>query len=335
MIEQLEVLRSGNDLSVDQTKNGFQQIMTGQVPDDQLAEFLTRLADKGETVDELVGAAQVMREMAAPVRCGDPDVIDTCGTGGDGISTFNISTTAGIVAAAAGACVAKHGNRSVTRVSGSAEVLDALGVNIDANIETMERCLDEVGFAFLFAVNLHPAMKHAIGVRKQLGRRTIFNLVGPLTNPASARRQLLGVSRADLMGKMAEALSRLDAVRAMVVHGHGGLCDLSLSGPSSAIELKDGRIESREISPESLELGGAEVEEITVDSPAASAESVRGVLSGVPGPKRDIVILNAAAALVIAGKAEDLGGAAELAQNAIDSGKANDLLLRVCEISQS
>lgn len=333
MQKALTVLRGGGSLSVEQSRGAFDQIMSGRVSDDDLGAFLVLLADKGETEDEVIGAATVMREKATRVRCDDPDAIDTCGTGGDGTSTFNVSTAAGLVAAAAGARVAKHGNRTNTRVSGSAEAMIALGINVDADVATLEKCLDEAGFAFLYAVNLHPAMKYAVPVRKKLGRRTIFNLLGPLCNPAGVRRQLLGVNQPELTGKIAAALLGLDAARAMVVHGDGGLCDLTTTGVSKVTELRDGKLEELAVDPAELGLARAELSDLLVDSPAASARAIRDVLAGKPGPRRDVAVLNAAAALVVAGKAADLSEGVALAAEAVDTGRANDLLGKVVSIT--
>ncbi len=330
----LEKLIAGQDLSREESARVFHFIMSGQAHDALIGAFLAALAAKGETVDEIVGAAEAMRACVTPVRC-DVDCIDTCGAGGDGISTFNVSTTAAIIAAAAGATVAKHGNVTNTRVSGSAEVLHALGVNIDCPPAIVERCLREVGIGFLFARNLHPAMQHAAPARRALGVRTIFNLLGPLTNPVGVRRQVLGVPRADLTEKMAEVLRRLGAVRAMVVHGGDGLGDLTITSETRVSELHHGAIQTRYVAPEGLGLRRAVLQDLVVASPQESAAVVRRVLSGEPGPPRDHVLLNAAAALVVAEVAEDLPHGLCLAAAAIDDGRARETLRRWIEVTNA
>jgi len=314
-------------LAADETRGLFDAIMDGRVEPPAMAAILTALAAKGETVAEIVGAAQAMRARASSVRVpAGVSAIDTCGTGGDGQPIFNVSTTVALVAAAAGATVAKHGNRSNVRPSGSAEVLQALGVNIDADVPVLERCLQECRVAFLYAVRLHPAMKHAAPVRRALGIRTIFNLLGPLTNPAGVRRQLIGVNRPELVEAMVEALRALGAERAMVVHGLEGLCDLSIAGPSRV-----GRWDGREVRFEEIDgrVVGAtpgNLAQLRVTSPEHSAALVREVLDGRPGPAREIVVFNAAAALWVAGRAEDWSDGARLARAAIDGGAGRQTL---------
>ncbi len=322
------------DLSAAEAREAFERIMSGQASEGQIAALLTALACKGESTDELVGAAEAMREKVTPVRCDDADAIDTCGTGGDGISTFNVSTASAIVAAAAGVTVAKHGNRTHTRASGSAEALDALGVNLAADVATVEACLRQAKVAFLFAVNLHPAMKYAVPVRKMLGIRTIFNLLGPLTNPAGVKRQVLGVNRPELTEKIAKVLARLGAVRAMVVHGMDGLCDLTITGPSRISELRAGRVETQTIEPEALGLKAASLDDLRVDSPQASATAIGEILAGQTGPRRDIVLLNAAAALVVADRVKDLTEGIARAAEVIDSQAAAETLAKLVELSR-
>lgn len=328
-----EKLDRGRDLSRNETATAFEQIMSGSVEEEALCRFLRALAEKGETVEEIVGAASVMRQHLVGIRAPD-GAIDTCGTGGDGVSTFNVSTTASIIAAGAGAVVAKHGNRTNTRVSGSAEVLTELGLNLDADVPTLERSLREVGMAFLYAPRLHPAMKHALPARKRLGIRTVFNLLGPLTNPARVRRQVVGVPRADLTETVASALRELGAERAWVVHGADGLCDLSITGTSRVTELRDGNIRSFTISPDQIGLRQAALSALMVASPAQSAQSVRGILAGTGGPQRDHAVLNAAAALVISDRAPDLRQAVPLAQHSIDSGAARQKLRRLIDVTE-
>lgn len=321
----LEKLLARQSLSRAEAAEAFELIMDGQVPDAAIGALLAVLAAKGETLDELVGAAQALRSRATRIRCA-PDAIDTCGAGGDGISTFNVSTTAALIAAAAGATVAKHGNLTNTRVSGSAEVLQALGVNIDCDPAVVERCLSQARIGFLFARKLHPAMRHAAAARRALGIRTIFNLLGPLTNPAGVRRQVLGVPRAELTGRLAEALGQLGTVRAWVVHGLDGLCDLTITGETQVSELRDGRIDTRRIAPEDFGLRRAALADLAVASPQQSADAVCRILAGQPGPRRDHALLNAAAALVVAGLADDLPDGLRQAAAAVDDGRAQATL---------
>lgn len=330
----LEKLLAGKHLTREEAYTVFDRIMSGEAGEAEIAGLLVALAAKGETVDEIVGAARAMREKVTPVRC-DADCIDTCGTGGDGISTFNVSTTAAIIAAAAGATVAKHGNRTNTRVSGSAEVLQALGVSLEADIPVLERCLRECRIAFLFAPKLHPAMKYAAPVRRALRVRTVFNLLGPLTNPAGAKRQLLGVPRPELTELLAEALRELGAARAMVVHGAGGLCDLTITGPTRVSELVNGSIRTRAIAPEDVGLARSDLQPLMVNSAPASAGAVREVLEGCPGPRRDHALLNTAAALVVADLAADLREGIRLAAEAIDGGAARATLARLVTLSNA
>lgn len=322
-----QVLMRGEHLSRDQARWLFSRIMSGQVSESVIGALLGALCVRGESIDELVGAAEAMREGAIKVAC-SADCIDTCGTGGDGISTFNVSTTAAIIAAAAGAIVAKHGNRSATRVSGSSEVLTELGIDVDAEPGRVERSLREARIGYLNARMLHPAMRYAAPVREALPVRTIFNLLGPLTNPAGARRQLLGVPRPDLVGKIAESLRRLGAVHAWVVHGDDGLCDLTITGPATVAEVCDGAIRRIRVSPADVGLSIAPRESLHVASPRDSADAICSILAGVPGPRRDHALLNAGAALVVAGVAPDLRSGVELAAASVDSGEAERTLAR-------
>ena len=329
----IEAPIAGRDLTRPQAATVFSELMTGRLPDDAIERFLTALADKGETVDEIVGAAEVMRRHADRVECDESNAIDTCGTGGDGISTFNVSTAAALVAAGAGAKVAKHGNRSNSRKSGSAEVLQALGVNIDAPPAVVAECIREAGIGFLFAAQLHPARKHVVPIRRKIGRPTIFNLLGPLTNPASVKRQIVGVPRFDLMKKIASALRQLGSKRVMVVHGHDGLCDFTITGPSSYVELRDDHFKEHTIEPKDVGLDSAPLDALRIDSPAQSAEAIRSILDGKLGPRRDHTILNAAAALVVAGVATDLPDGVRRAAESIDGGAAANALNRLVELS--
>lgn len=331
--ETLKQVIAGNDLPQQQTHWAFNQIMDGTWSESQIAGLLVALAAKGETIDEIAGAALAMREHAAKIETGGADVIDTCGTGGTGLSTLNVSTGAALVAAGAGVKVAKHGNRTNTRASGSADVLKALGVNIDADVPTVEKCLAEANVCFCFAILCHPAMKYAGPVRKSLGVRTIFNVLGPLTNPAGARRQVMGVFDAKLTETIAQVLSTLGAKRAMVVHAEDGLDELSVTSPTKISELANGQITTRTVTPEDFGLTRASLEDLMIDSPAQSAQIIRDVLSGKPGPARDIITLNAAAALAVAGKAQTIAQALAIATESIDSGSAAAALAKLIEIS--
>lgn len=325
-------LMRGKDLSREEMGDLFGTLMTGGLSNVEMAAALGALSAKGETVEELVAAARVMRAHVTPVQCVD-GAIDTCGTGGDGISTFNVSTTAAIIAAAAGATVAKHGSHTNTRASGSAEVFKALGIQLEADVKTMERCLAEARVAFLYAPRLHPAMKHAGPVRKQLGVRTIFNLLGPLTNPAGVKRQLLGVSHEDLTEKVCLVLQELGAIHAMVVYGLDGLCDLTITGETKISELKEGVISTYLVLPEDVGLERAELDALLVRSPEESAAAVQEILDGGRGPRRDHALLNAGAALVVAELADDLAAGIEMAGRAVDSGAGGETLARLVELS--
>jgi len=334
LLEIIAALRRGRHLSREQTRAVFERIMTGAMAPEPMAEFLTALAAKGETVEEIAGAADVMNEKVTRVRC-DVECIDTCGTGGDGISTFNVSTTAAIIAAAAGATVAKHGNRTHTRVSGSAEACAELGVKLDAEVPVLERCLRECGIAFLYAPRLHPAMRHAAPVRQKLGIRTIFNLLGPLTNPAGARRQVMGTSRPELTETLARVLAVRDATFAWVPHSHDGLCDLTITGPTRITEVRDGRIRTFSVHPHDVGFETAPLDALIVDSPQASAAAIRAILEGRDrGPRRHHALLNAGAALVVAGMAEDLRDAVARASAAISTGATAEKLRHLVEVSQ-
>ena len=322
----IEQLRAGKDLARGQAKWVFDRMMSGDVDERDFKALLTALVDKGESVDELVGAAEAMRAKVVRINC-DAECIDTCGTGGDGISTYNVSTTAAIIAAAAGATVAKHGNRSTSRVSGSTEVLTELGIDVEADVEVVERCLREARIGYLNARNLHPAMKHAAPIRQALPFRTTFNLLGPLTNPAGARRQVLGVPRPELVEKLGRALLELGAKHAWVVHGDG-LCDLTVTGSTTVVEVREGELRRFAVDPKDVGLGRASMDDLLVSSPKASAEAVLRILDGEAGPKRDHALLNAGAALVVAGVATDLGVGVALASEAIDDGRARETLDR-------
>jgi anthranilate phosphoribosyltransferase len=328
----------GQDLSESQMISVMDQIMGGEATPAQIAAFIVALRMKGETVDEITGAARVMRDRATPVRVGrvlDLDredinldqetmttVLDTCGTGGSGTKSFNISTTVAFVVAACGVRVAKHGNRSVSSLCGSADVLEALGVNLDVPVETVERCIDEVGIGFLFAPALHGAMRHAIGPRKEIGIRTIFNLLGPLTNPAGADRQVLGVYREELVATLAEVLCRLGCKRGFVVHGLDGMDEITLTNSTQVAEIRDCQYRVYGVSPEEFGFELCSLEALKGGDARCNAELVRGVLEGVAGPRRDIVLLNSAFALVAAGCADTIADGVAQAAEALSSGRA-------------
>lgn len=340
----LAQLVTGKPLSTAQAIEAFEQIMTGQATPAQMAALLSLIEQRGPTVDELAGAAQVMRAKATAVQTpAGLRLVDTCGAGGTHARTFNISTTAALVAAAAGrprgVGVAKHGNRAVTSASGSSQVLETLGVKLLVSPQTLTRCLDEAGFCFCFAPAHHPATKFASPVRAELGFRTIFNLLGPLTNPAGARSQVMGVPRLELTEPIAQVLQRLDAEQAMVVHSllpaGGGMGELMTTGPTRVSHLRQGRIDSYDVEPESLGLPLAELEDLCVEGPQASARMVEEVLAGQEGPARDIVLLNAAAALLVADLVNDLSQGLQLAAQAIDNGDAQRALQTVIQITQA
>ena len=328
-------LAAGENLSRDEMSAAIDYIMQGRAAENEIALLLTALRAKGETVEEIAGAAAAMRKHMTPIRTRRTGVLDTCGTGGTGSQIFNVSTSAALVAAAAGVPVAKHGNRSVTSKSGSADVLAALGVNINASVDTIEHCLNELGVCFCFAPQLHPAMKHVAPVRKKLGVGTIFNLLGPLCNPAAAEFQLLGVGRPELRGTLAAVLRLLGTRRAIVVSGEDGLGEVTIAGATRVTVVERGELRDLIWTPSDFGLAIADRESLLVDGPDASAKIVRAVLAGEPGPPRDIVVLNAAAALWTAGASDSLLECARRATAAIDSGAARALLENLVALSQS
>ena len=330
----IESAVSGRSLSTEQAAEAMEQIMTGEATPAQFGALVTALRMKGETVDEIVGMARVMRAKSLHVEV-DGVIVDTAGTGGDRSGSFNISTTAALVAAGAGAMVAKHGNRAMSGSTGSADVLEALGVKIALSPESVARCITEVGFGFMFAQGFHPSMRFAAGPRREIGIRTVFNILGPLTNPAGADRQVIGVADPFLARRMAEALGRLDSHKALIVHGRDGIDELSISAPSSVWSLENGEVAESEVSPEQLGLRPASLESIRIDSPESSAAMARGVLSGENGPARDVVLMNASAALVAADIAADLVEGVELSARSIDHGNALAKLDQLVELSQS
>jgi anthranilate phosphoribosyltransferase len=319
-------LASGRHLPADAMHAAIAHIMDGGAEPAQVAALLTALHLRGETVDEIVGAAQAMRERAVCIRTARTGLLDTCGTGGSRLDTFNISTAAALVAAAAGVPVAKHGNRAATSTSGSADVLEALGVNVEIPPDQVGRCIDELGIGFCYARLCHQAMKHVAPIRSQLPFRTIFNLLGPLTNPARARHQVLGVFAAELTDRLASVLRGLGSTRAWVVNAVDGLDELSTPGPTRISELKDGEVHTRSFDPRDVGIAYARLSDLQVNSVEEAAEALQRVLQGETGPRYDIAALNAAAALVVAERAADLRGGLALACEAIDSGKARQTL---------
>ncbi len=323
MIQQaLARLLDGHDLSREEAKGVMGSIMSGEATPAQIAGFLIALRAKGETADEIAGCAEAMREHALPVRPQRGDLVDTAGTGGDGARTINISTAAALVAAAAGAGVAKHGNRAVSSACGSADVLEALGFDLDQSAERVARSIDELGFGFLFAPTHHPAMRHAAPVRSELAARTVFNVLGPLTNPAGARAQVVGVYAPELVRTIAEVLAQLGATRAFVVHGAGGIDELSPAGPNFVCEVVNGDVRARNIDPLEFGLPRCDPSDLRGGSPAENAAAIRAVLAGENGGRRSAILLNAAGAIAAGGHAEDLREGLELAREAIDSGAA-------------
>ena len=315
------------DLTRSEAREAFTHIMSGEATDAQIGGLLVGLAAKGTTVEELVGAATVMREKAVPIACdGDGVIIDTCGTGGDVRGTFNISTAAAIIVAAAGVRVVKHGNRSATSKAGSADVLEKLGVKLELTPEQNRKCLDAAGICFAFARYHHPAMKFVAGARTSLGIPTIFNVLGPLTNPARAKHQLLGVFTSELTDRLATVLRELGSQRAWVVHAEDGLDELSTLGPTRVSELKDGEVRTWRLDPADIGLPYSRLSDLKVNNVDEAADMLTSVLAGTPGPARDIALLNAAAALVVAERCADLKQAIALAGEAVDSGRARKTL---------
>ena len=341
------------DLTEGEMVEAMEAIMGGQATHAQIGAFLTALRMKGETVDEIVGAARVMRERATRIRVPrrpqsdasvvsidrdeinveEETIIDTAGTGGSGTNTFNISTTTAFVLAGAGVKVAKHGNRAVSSRCGSADVLEALGVNLDVTPSSVEACLAEIGIGFLYAPLLHSAMRHVAPVRRETGIRTIFNILGPLSNPAAAPCQVSGVYRQDLTGTLARVLGRLGSRCAMVVHGSDGMDEITVTGPTHVAELRDGEVREYEIRPEDFGIERAPAEAIHGGDAQENAAIVRSVLRGDRGPRRDVVLLNSAASLAVAGAAADMASGIGIAADSIDSGRALEKLDRLVEVT--
>jgi len=322
------------DLTEAEAGATMREIFSGEAAPAQLGGFLIALCLKGETVEEIAGMALAMREHSLHVDVNGP-LLDTCGMGGDGRGTFNVSTAAAFVAAGAGVRVAKHGNRAMTSDCGSADVLEALGAKIDLMPAQVAECIRQIGFGFMFAQTFHPAMKHAAATRREIGVRTVFNILGPLTNPAGAQYQLLGVARSELSEKMAAALARLGSRHALVVHGHDGADELSLSGPSTVHEMRDGESREYTVSPTDVGLQTAPPGAIRGGTPEDNAKTMRSILARERGPLRDVVVLNSAAALMAADAASDLREGARAAEAAIDSGAASKCLEDYIELTKS
>lgn len=323
------------DLSEEEMSEAITAIMSGEVTDAQIGAFMGALATKGETFAELAGAARAMRRKAARIQAASPTVVDTCGTGGDAAQTFNISTAAAFVVAGCGVTVAKHGNRSVSSQCGSADVLEALGMRLDVEPEVVEEAVQEIGIGFLFAPRFHGAMRHAAKARKEVGVRSIFNMLGPLTNPAGANCQLLGVYAPELTEMFAQALKLLGARRAFVVHGHDGLDEISVCAPTRLSELTDGLIHTYDLSPDQLLGRQSKPEDLGGGDPATNAHIMRDILNGGKGPKRDVVVVNAAAALMAASAAKDFPEGIEKAERAIDEGEAKAKLEALVQFTQA
>jgi len=332
--EAISIVTSGKSLTMDEASQVMGEIMEGQVTPAQFGAFVTALRVKGETVEEIAGMAKTMRVRAVHVAIDEP-VVDTCGTGGDNAATFNISTAAAFVAAGAGLKVAKHGNRAMSSKCGSADVLEALGVKIDLTAEQVQRCLKEVGIGFMFAPSFHPAMKYAAAPRKEIGIRTVFNILGPLTNPAGAQAQVLGVADGALVDKMARVLQLLGCRHALVVHSEDGLDELTVTGRSYVSELKDGKLRSYSLTPEELGLPRATLADLKGGIAAENARLLREVLSGTPGHAQDAVVLNAAAALVAGDRVATLPEGILLAEESVESGRAMEKLDRLIALTQS
>jgi anthranilate phosphoribosyltransferase len=331
----LAQLLDGRDLTRDEARRVMDTIMSGEATPAQIGGFLVALRLKGETADEIAGCAEAMRAHVLPVSPQRADLVDTAGTGGDGGRTFNISTAAALVAAAAGAGVAKHGNRSVSSASGSADVLEALGFELALSPRRIAQSIDELGFGFMFAPSHHPAMKHAGPVRHELAARTVFNVLGPLTNPAGARAQVVGVYAPELVPVIAEVLAKLGARRAFVVHGAGGIDELSPAGPNLVCEVVDGDVRRREIDPLDLGVGRCDPEELRGGTPTENAQTIHEVFAGKTGACRSAIVLNAAGAIAAAGHAEDLAGAVPLAEEALDSGAAAARLAELAALTRA
>jgi len=330
----IQIAESGQDLSADQMQQAIVWMLAGRAEDSEIGRLLLALRAKGESVSEMLGAARGMRMMMTPIRTKHPELLDTCGTGGDGSGTFNISTATAIVTAACGMPTAKHGNRKITSATGSADVLAALGVGVEADRQCVEHCLDQIGLCFCYAPMLHPAMKHVGQVRRQLGVPTLFNYLGPLCNPAGASHQVLGTGREDLQAKLAATLVQLPVQAAIVVRGADGMDEVSLAAETSVLHIQYSMVTQLFWDHRNFGLPKINNEDLLVDGPEQSAQMIRGILQGKLGPARDIVVANAAAGLWVCNRTHSLLDATKQAQLAIDSGKAMQVLERLAAISQ-
>ncbi len=322
----IRAVTENRNLSVDEMSDVMRTIMTGEATPAQIGGFLVGLRMKGETVDEITAAAKIMRELATPVALSGAHLVDTCGTGGDGASTFNISTASAFVVAAAGGKVAKHGNRSISSKSGSADLLEAAGVRLDLSAEQVTQCVDEIGVGFMFAPQHHGAMKHAIGPRREMGVRTLFNLLGPLTNPAGAPHQVIGVFSAQWVVPLAEVLGKLGSKHVMIVHADDGMDEISIGSATAVAELKDGRVTTYKIAPEDFGMTTGDCAALAVKDANESLQLVRSVLGGEKGAAYDIVALNAGAAIYVAGLTDSHAAGVKKAQRVMSDGSANEKL---------
>jgi anthranilate phosphoribosyltransferase len=332
--EAIQMLVSGKSLTTEEAAEVMKEIMEGEATPAQVGAFVTALRLKGETVEEITGLASTIRAKAIPVKVSG-DVVDTAGTGGDGLCTFNISTAAAFIAAGAGLKVAKHGGRAASSQCGSADVLEALGIRIDLGAAQVQRCLEEVGIGFMFAPVFHPAFKYVAGPRREIGIRTVFNILGPLTNPAGARAQVLGVAEESLVEKMALALKNLGCRHALVFHGEDGLDEITISGKTLVYEVKDNDIKNYHLTPEDAGFVRSDLETLRGGTVEDNTARMRGVLSGEPGPQRDVALMNAAAVLLVGDKVDSLQQGVALSGEAIDSGKALAKLQHLASLSQS
>ncbi len=331
----IQIVIEKKDLGQNEISRVMQNIMTGECTDAQIAGFLVGLRSKGETIDEITAAARVLRELASKVNINQENLIDTCGTGGDGCNTFNISTTAAFVVAAAGAHVAKHGNHSVSSKSGSADVLQAAGVKLKLTPEQISQCVEKIGIGFMFAPIHHNAMKYAAGARRELGVRTLFNVLGPLTNPAGTKRQVMGVFNHEWLYTLANVLKKLGSKQVMIVHSDDGMDEISISTPTNIAELKDGEIHTYKIAPEQFDLQRADINTLVVENVGDSLGIMRSVLNNQSGPAKDIVLLNAGAAIYTAGIDDSLAAGIKSARRVIENGSARSKLDELATLTQS
>ena len=329
-----EYLLQKKNLEISQMAGAMEEIMSGHVQTPEIAAFLIALSQKGETVEEITAAAQIMRKHATKIYVQKDVILDTCGTGGDKLGTFNVSTIAAFIASGCGITVAKHGNRSVSSRCGSADILEALGINLTMSVDQLEKCLRDIGIAFLFAPHLHPAMKFAMAARKQIAQRTIFNILGPLTNPAGATHQLVGVFDAGRTETIARVLANLGSVHALVVHGEDGLDEITTTGATFVSEACKGKIRNYQIKPEDFGLRKATLDDLRGGTAGENAQILLGILNGEPGPKRDMAVLNAGCAIYTAEKAKSIEEAIVFAEESIDSGKALKKLQQLKEYSK-